>query len=92
MVTFRTTGHLATAAGLKRTEVEVSGNTLKDFMEGLIEKVDDAFRKFVYPESGKISEVVQVQVNGKNVQYTGGLETELKEGDVVSILPLPVGG
>lgn len=91
-VTFRTTGHLANAAGLTKTEVKVQGSTLKDFLDALVDKVGEEFKRFVYPEEGRLSEVVQVLVNGKNIQYTGGLNTEIKEGDVVSILPLPVGG
>jgi len=36
--------------------------------------------------------IINIYVNDRNIRYTGELETTLKEGDKVSILPAVAGG
>jgi len=49
------------------------------------------FREYIYNKEGKMQEFLSILVNGKNINTLQGFSTELKEGDVVAILP-PVGG
>ena len=49
------------------------------------------FREYVYNKEGKVQGFLSILVNGKNINALQGFSTELKEGDVVAILP-PVGG
>ncbi|MBI4258650.1 MAG: MoaD/ThiS family protein [Thaumarchaeota archaeon] len=41
---------------------------------------------------GRLKAVLNVYVNGKNVRFTGGLDTSLNPGDKVTILPAVAGG
>jgi molybdopterin synthase sulfur carrier subunit len=43
-------------------------------------------------ESGQIRRFVNIYVNGEDVRFSDGLETGLKDGDEISIVPAVAGG
>ncbi len=43
-------------------------------------------------EDGGLHRFINVYVNDEDVRYLGSLETEVSEGDTVSILPAVAGG
>lgn len=43
-------------------------------------------------ENGELRRFVNVYVNGEDVRFTGGLQTGLKSGDELSIIPAVAGG
>lgn len=43
-------------------------------------------------ESGRLREHVNLFVGNESIRYTGGLETAVKDGDEVTILPAVSGG
>lgn len=57
---------------------------LADRHRGLIERVCDA--------EGRVRPFVNLFVDGKNIKTTGGLDTPLAAGAVVSIVPAVAGG
>jgi len=46
----------------------------------------------VVSDEGGLHRFVNVYVNNEDVRYLGSLETEVTEGDTVSILPAVAGG
>jgi molybdopterin synthase sulfur carrier subunit len=61
-------------------------------LKTLAEKYGTPFKEYVY--EGKTTEpkgFLQFLVNGNSASTLNGLETELKDGDLLAILP-PVGG
>ena len=49
--------------------------------------------KLVDPErQGKLHRFVNVYVNDEDVRFSGGLDTEIADGDAVTILPAVAGG
>ena len=46
----------------------------------------------VITEEGALHRFVNVYVNDEDVRFTGGLDTALKDGDSVTILPAVAGG
>jgi molybdopterin synthase sulfur carrier subunit len=61
-------------------------------LKTLAEKYGTPFKEYVY--NGKTAQpkgFLQFLVNGNSTSTLNGLETELKDGDVLAILP-PVGG
>ena len=44
------------------------------------------------PDSGAVLPHVRIMVNGQTIHFLEGMETPLKEGDEVLILPLVSGG
>jgi len=58
----------------------------------LAEKYGTSFKEYVYNDkTSQPKSFLQFLVNGSSTSMLNGLETELKEGDVLAILP-PVGG
>jgi len=46
----------------------------------------------VLTADGGLHRFINVYVNDEDVRYLGSLETELKDGDTISILPAVAGG
>jgi sulfur-carrier protein len=66
--------------------------TVDVVLEALSEKHGKAFTEYVFNgETGQPKGFLQFLVNGVSTQTLSGLETQLRDGDVLAILP-PVGG
>lgn len=58
----------------------------------LSEKYGKTFDDYVFDsKTGQVKGFLQFLINGKSTSTLNGLETPLKDGDVIAILP-PVGG
>lgn len=70
--------------------VEATGPTLA----ALIDDLDSAHAGFKdrLVDAGKLHRFVNIYVNDEDVRFTGGLATELADGDEVTILPAVAGG
>ncbi len=71
--------------------MEGSGSTLRALLDDL-ESRYPGFKQRVVTEDGGIHRFVNLYVNDEDVRYLGSLETAVKEGDTVSILPAVAGG
>lgn len=71
---------------------EGSRVTVDDVLKTLVRCYGKRFVEYVYDENtGEVKGFLQFLVNGKSATTLDGLQTELKDGDVLAILP-PVGG
>ena len=43
-------------------------------------------------DNGKLQRFVNIYVNDEDVRFSGGLDTEINDGDTVTILPAVAGG
>ena len=71
--------------------VEAKGDTL----EGLIDDLDSrhsGIKSRLITEEGKLHRFVNIYVNDEDVRFLGSLETPLKDGDSVTVLPAVAGG
>ena len=75
----------------KKEAVEVSGVTVGELLADLTKKYD-GLRKHLYTDEGKLRNFVNVYLNDEDIRYLGKLETPVKDGDQVSILPAVAGG
>jgi len=72
-------------------EVGVSGGTV-----GAV--VDDLERKFpglkerLCDEQGRVRRFVNIYINGDDIRFLNSLETEVKDGDEISVVPAIAGG
>ena len=71
--------------------VAAEGATLRELLENL-EGSYPGITKNVLTEDGGLHRFINIYVNDEDVRYLGSLETELKDGDTVSILPAVAGG
>lgn len=65
-----------------------------DSVATLIDNLDSAHSgiKERLVEDGAVRRFVNVYVNDEDIRFTGGLETEVSDGDTVVILPAVAGG
>jgi sulfur-carrier protein len=80
---------LRTEAGGAR-EIEASGSTVRELLEDLRSRLPALGAK-VYAE-GEIQPFVNVYVDGEDVRTRDGLETPVREGASVILLPAMAGG
>ncbi|GIU97056.1 MAG: putative thiamineS [Actinomycetota bacterium] len=71
--------------------VDVEGATLRELLANL-ESTYPGITKNVLTEDGALHRFINVYVNDEDVRYLGSLETPLKDGDTVSLLPAVAGG
>jgi sulfur-carrier protein len=72
-------------------EVSAQGNSVKAIVEDL-EKHFPGMKERICDETGKVRRFVNVYVNGDDIRFLQNLETSLKEGDSISIVPAIAGG
>lgn len=71
--------------------VDAEGTTLRELLTDLETRYPGITKNVVTPD-GSLHRFVNVYVNDEDVRYLGSLETAVKEGDTVSILPAVAGG
>jgi len=72
-------------------EVNADGKNVKSLVDDL-ERRYPGIKERICDETGKIRRFVNVYVNGDDIRFLQNLETSLKEGDNISIVPAIAGG
>lgn len=75
----------------KDTLVIENVSNVRELIESLIEMFGMEIKE-VLMEGDRSKEFVKILVNGKDIRTLKGMDTELKNGDVVSIFPPVAGG
>ena len=71
--------------------VEVDADNLADMVDAMEEQFPGIKERLI-DESGALRHFVNIYVNGEDVQFLQGLDTEIKPSDEVSIVPAVAGG
>jgi len=74
-----------------QSEVEAAGSTIRDVVDDL-EKQFPGFKERMCDEQGELRRFVNVYVGEEDIRFLKGLETEIPEGEQVSIIPAVAGG
>jgi sulfur-carrier protein len=67
------------------------GHTVRQVLENLDGRYP-GIKARIIGEDGGIHRFVNVYVNDEDVRYLGALETEVRDGDTIAILPAVAGG
>lgn len=70
--------------------VSGAGGTLAELLDDVEESYPGIRERIV--EGDDLRRFVNVYVNDEDVRFTGGLKTEVKDGDIVVVLPAVAGG
>jgi molybdopterin synthase sulfur carrier subunit len=70
--------------------VEAQGSTLKELIADLDTRHPGIGDRLL--EHGELRRFVNVYLNDEDVRFTGGLTTNLSDGDAVTVLPAVAGG
>ena len=72
-------------------EISAEGSTMRALMDDL-EQNYPGIKERICDEAGKVRRFVNVYVNGDDIRFLQNLETSLKDGDNISIVPAIAGG
>ena len=72
-------------------EVSAAGATVAALVEDL-ERNHPGLKERICDEGGKVRRFVNIFVNGDDIRFLNNLETAIKAGDEVSIVPAIAGG
>ena len=89
-ITFTIPSVLNHGGGEKK--IEITAATLTDAFSSVSEKMGDDFKRRVLNEDGTPRSLINIYINGKNAKFSSGMQTLLKDGDEVYILPAVAGG
>jgi len=78
--------------GAGEKKVNVDASTLQDAINSVTSLFGEEFSRRVLDSNGKPRSLINIYVNGKNMRFTGGMGTSLKDGDQIVILPAVAGG
>jgi molybdopterin synthase sulfur carrier subunit len=79
------------AGGTRHLDVHPSGARLADLLDALAAQHPTLGRR-IRDETGRVRRFVNVYVNGEDVRWQGGLDTTVRDGAVVQVLPSVAGG
>lgn len=69
------------------------GSTVEDVLNDLSKEYSSQYKEEIYdPETRALNEMVMIILNGHLLHALQGLETVLRQDDVIVIAPLSVGG
>jgi sulfur-carrier protein len=90
-VTVKLPTQLRSAAGGQST-VEVEGGTVGEALEALFAVHGELRDRLSDPEAGGLRRFVNVYVDGDDIRFGDGLDTAVRPGGEVTILPAVAGG
>ncbi|MEC7923374.1 MAG: ubiquitin-like small modifier protein 1 [Planctomycetota bacterium] len=73
------------------SEVEVEGGTVREIFDN-VENSHGGLKEKIFDDAGEIRRFINVFVNGEDVRHAEGLDTPVKDGDEVSVVPAIAGG
>ena len=77
------------AGGAK--DVQATGDTIAELIDDLEQK-HPGLKDRLCEEDGFLRRFINIYVNGEDIRYAKGIDTSLKDGDEVSIIPAVSGG
>jgi sulfur-carrier protein len=88
-VTVKIPTQLRAATG-GQAEVEAEGSTVGEVLDSVFDSHGDLRNRIT--QDGDLRRFVNVYVSGEDIRFQEGLDTEINDGDEVTILPAVAGG
>ncbi len=89
-VTFTIPSVLNSGGGERK--VPVSASSLADAFRVIADQMGADFARRVLDDDGSPRALINIYINGKNAKFADGIQTALKDGDDIYILPAVAGG
>lgn len=72
--------------------VALEGKNLQEVLDQMEQRFPGVKERIVDAKSGQLHRFVNIYVNGEDIRFLQGLQTSLKDGDEISIVPAVAGG
>ncbi|MBS7655620.1 MoaD/ThiS family protein [Candidatus Bathyarchaeota archaeon] len=82
-------------AKANKSEIELSmpkGSKVRDLLFIISKNFNEEFKEALLNSSGKLKPTIIMLVNGRNIDFINKLETQLADGDIISLVPAVFGG
>ncbi len=83
-------GALAAVAGERETDIEAS--TLGQALEALSAKFGEEFTDRLYEAPGRPRRFINIYIDGRDYRFMKLLETKLRGGETIALIPAVSGG
>lgn len=91
-VTVKTIGPFSERIGFSQLTVNLKGRTIGDLLKQLCDEYGRNFRETMFNKQGSVRPYIKLLVNGRGLHVLQGIETTLRDGDIVAIFPPVAGG
>jgi sulfur-carrier protein len=81
---------LRAAAG-GAAETELDGQTVQEVLDGLYDRFGE-LRERISDDDGSLRRFVNIYLSGEDIRFLDGLQTPVKDGSELTILPAVAGG
>ncbi|WP_415281026.1 ThiF family adenylyltransferase [Candidatus Nitrososphaera sp. FF02] len=78
--------------GQGEKKLPLEATDLQEAFNKVSDQMGEDFKRRVFDHNGKPRSLINIYINGKNMRFSGGMTTALKDGDNVYILPAVAGG
>lgn len=75
----------------RRSEIELEGSNVAEVIQALADEYPDT-KKAIFDEEGKPRAFINIFVGEENIKKLNGYETEVKDGEVIMLIPAIAGG
>ena len=75
----------------KQASIEIEARTVGEAL-GRLTRDYAELRKHLYTDDGRIRSFVNVYLNDEDIRYLHKEDTQIKDGDIISIIPSIAGG
>src|SRR3989338_2027355 len=89
-ITFTIPSVLNKSGGEKK--IKMSAAKIVEAFSKISDDMGDEFKRRVLNDDGTQRSLINIYINGKNAKFADGLDTSLKDGDEIYILPAVAGG
>ena len=72
-------------------ELDSDGKNVEEVLADLCSRFPE-LKQNLYEEEGSIRNFINIYVNDEDIRYADGMQTELKDGDRIQIVPSIAGG
>ncbi len=74
-----------------RATLDLEGTTVGEILNHMVEQFPD-LKQHLFDEQGHLRPFVNIFVNDEDIRHREGLNTPVKDGDTVSLIPSIAGG
>lgn len=75
----------------RKSELRLEGNNVREVIQSLADEYPET-KKAIFDESGKPRAFVNIFINENNIKNLSGYDTDVKEDDVIMLVPAIAGG
>jgi len=83
---------VSTTILVNRAEMDIEADRVGEALKMIMERYGERMKGRIFDKEGKLNKFLDIYVNGRNINLLNGLDTELRDGDSITVLRVVSGG